>query len=56
VAGLQGVPNLILLEEAVGVPLARAKILKLVDRYIDRIERPAGNLEAGEHTKARRQS
>lgn len=39
---LQAIPKMILLEDAVGVPLAHAKILKLVDRYIDRIEHPVG--------------
>lgn len=49
---LQAIPKMILLEDAVGVPLAHARMLKLVDRYIDNIEHPAGGSDKPRARKA----
>lgn len=49
---LQAIPKMILLEDAVGVPAAHAKIVKLVARYIDGIERPAGGSDKPRARKA----
>jgi AcrR family transcriptional regulator len=49
---LQAIPKMILLEDAVGVPLAHAKIVKLVARYIDSLEHPAGGSDNPRACKA----
>jgi AcrR family transcriptional regulator len=49
---LQAIPKSILLEDAVGVPLAHEKIVKLVDRYIASIERPAAGSDQPPARKA----